>query len=377
MSFLNSLNKQQGLRLLIMLMAKTITLPLYAAGYLFPKRNTIWIFGNYHGDKDNSFYLYQYIRRNDANICAIWISKHDKKINKKYSHAYYYMSIKGLYYQYIASVSIHTTGLGDFAKFCGAKKFRVQLWHGIPIKKILLDSPETLPFSNQKNIIARLLQNYARKQIKESYDLTIASSDYVQEIFMTAFNQKKENVVITGYPRQDIITNDIAVENKKVNVLYAPTWRSNNKQLIEIILRGIAAIKYHLSQKSYVITISLHPLNSSLYSQLEHIADIDFYKGQDINCDLGSFNMLVTDYSSIALDFLPLQKEFFFYTPDLKQYSMERGIYSNFLQLIKDRQISEIRPNSLVELERYFKFNDRKSCERITKTIKSRRNNTL
>lgn len=377
MTFVNSLNQQKSLRLLAILTTQIVTLPLYLLGYFFSKKENIWVFGNHLGDKDNSFYLFQYIREHSPEINAIWISKQDKHISKRLQHSYYYLSIKGIYYQYRAAVSVHTTGLGDFAKFTGAKKFRVQLWHGVPIKKIMLDSPETLPFSKHGGILSGLILRFAQRQIKETYDLTVASSEYVQEVLIKAFNQNRYQVVVTGYPRQDIISANCKEKNDIQSILYAPTWRSNNKQLLEIIEGGISAIKHNLTQEHYRITISLHTLNSSLYARLKNLENITLYEGKDINRDLGDFDLLITDYSSIALDFLPLKRDILFYTPDFEQYSVERGIYHEFQQLIKNRQIVEINNDSPIDIERYFKFNDQKACERITKAIINSRSTQL
>lgn len=377
MLIVNNILKKKSLRLLTSLLLQLATFPLYLLGYCLPKKDNLWIFGNHLGDKDNSFYLYQYIKANHPAINAIWISKNEKNIKSKYPNAYYYLSIAGLYYQYFASVSVHTTGLGDFAKFCRAKKFRVQLWHGIPIKKILLDSPETLPFPNDKGMITGLLRAFIQKQVKETYHLTIASSEYIQEILMTAFNQTRDQVIITGYPRQDIISSRKNETNIKKNILYAPTWRPDDKQLLDIVSGGILAIKDHFTQDSYCITISLHPLNSALFSQLSQLENIYVYSGDDINKDLVNYDMLVTDYSSIAIDFLPLQKEIRFYTPDYKQYCAERGIYPEFTQLIKNCELGVITDDPPIDIERYFKFNDQKACERITQAIINTRSTQL
>jgi len=371
----NIINKRRTVRLLANIAFNVLTIPFYIIGFFIPKKNKLWILGNYLGEKDNSFHLFQYITKNTSEINAIWISKNNKKIHTQYNNAYHYLSPMGIYYQYIAGVSIHTTGLGDFAKFTGAKKYRVQLWHGIPIKKILLDSVESIPFQEQNNIAGTTSRWILRTHLKTAYSLIIASSETVKTTLMSAFNQPEHKVAVTGYPRHDIILKQATTHEGQKRILYAPTWRPNNKTALNIITSCIEILTNKQSNYSNQhITVSIHPLNQSIKAHIQSIPNISLFEGSDINTELGSFDTLITDYSSIALDFLPLQREVIFYTPDLNSYSKKRGIYPDFFRFIQGHQILPESPaqtdNSSIELAQYFKYTDTNACKRIVNRIK-------
>jgi len=53
----------------------------------------------------------------------------------------------------------------------------------------------------------------------------------------------------------------------------------------------------------------------------------------DLNAYLGFCDVLITDYSSVALDFLLLDRPILFYMPDLERYRSKRGFYFDPLLL--------------------------------------------
>ena len=53
-------------------------------------------------------------------------------------------SLRGFWLTARAGVVVVTHGFGDVNRYAVSGAFLVQLWHGIPLKRIGLDSPETL-----------------------------------------------------------------------------------------------------------------------------------------------------------------------------------------------------------------------------------------
>jgi CDP-glycerol glycerophosphotransferase len=345
-----------------------LTIPLKAIGFLIPKSKKVWIFGNHLGEKDNSFYLFRYVQLNCPGIIAIWISKTNEKVSVKTPSAYYYLSLKGIYYQYIAKVSIHTTGLGDFAKFTLANKYRVQLWHGIPIKHILLDSPETTPNFLSLKISRLMLQKLIATKSGHTYDLLIASSDHIKTVLAKAFNQPLHKIAITGYPRHDLIGSKRHSSNgQSHNILYAPTWRADTNKALKIVGEGINLISDAFGNHSS-ITLCIHPLNSQIKKAFKGTKNLSIYQGDDINKDLTSFDHLVTDYSSIAIDFAFLQRPVSFFTPDLSEYIVNRGVYQEYITLISDHQLTNDN-NALIDVDLFFEHSDGLANSRIIERI--------
>jgi CDP-glycerol glycerophosphotransferase (TagB/SpsB family) len=189
---------------------------------------------------------------------------------------------------------------------------------------------------------------------------------------MSAFNQPQNKVAITGYPRHDVIFKDTDKHASGEGILYAPTWRTNNQEALKIITSCLETIAQStLSNQN--VTICIHPLNQRIKQSIKLNSKISIFEGDDINTELGNFDTLITDYSSIALDFLLFKRKILFYTPDLNLYSKDRGIYPEFLHLIRQNQFSlfsqKTTHNKAFEINKYFKYADSLACERIIQRI--------
>lgn len=215
----------------------------------------------------------------------------------------------------------------NFPPYFNRKKDQVYLptWHGIPIKTLGFDANATLTNSSntQRNFIVAsgiLMSNsYTTKHVVGSYGAPIDSR--VHEI---------------GSPRVDLVLNSdtnevrrkLGIFDTKGIVLFAPTWRGkigevsteieHQLEAIQVLVEGLA--------NDYHVLVSLHHLtrkaldDSSLGSS--HVPD-----DVDICEVLAATDILISDYSSIVVDFLPLNRPIVLYTPDLEEYSDERGLY--------------------------------------------------
>lgn len=208
----------------------------------------------------------------------------------------------------------------------------INTWHGIPLKKLGLDTPQPLLASlntqrnfNQATVIP-MSSKWTAEKVVGSYGSGLAM----------------ERVVETGSPRIDLILNADAEEvrdrlkipsDKKV-ILYAPTWRgaigSVSKNISEQI-EAIKTIKY-TTAKEYVLYVSLHHLTRRALGKLpEGIS----YVPDDIDiCEfLAAVDVLVSDYSSIFIDYLVLDRPVILHVHDLEVYQEKRGLLLNIEEL--------------------------------------------
>ena len=100
---------------------------------------------------------------------------------------------------------------------------------------------------------------------------------------------------------------------------------------------------------------------------------------------LGMADKLITDYSSVYIDYLILDKPIGFFIPDLKKYSNDRGFYENNLNESLPGPILE-QDNDLIDFiinnednysqkrkiinDKYNKYKDNKNSERILNYFK-------
>lgn len=210
----------------------------------------------------------------------------------------------------------------------------INTWHGTPIKAMGYDMPDG-NFGVANTMRNFLCSNYllsANPHMTRMY----LHSYKLREIFMGEILQE-------GYPRNDLLTKTsreaikrrlraygIELAKGRKIVLYAPTWRENSSgkavvnplELLEIKER----LEAGLDGETYQILIKPHQL---VYKQLK---DLDEYKGVllpamiDANELMSVVDILISDYSSIFLDYMVLERPILFYIPDLEDYKTSRGL---------------------------------------------------
>lgn len=321
----------------------TITFPVRYLSFFIPLDKKIWIFGNTYGYKDNPKYVYEHILRGqDSSIRPIWISK--VKLNSTtdiLGENYYYLSLKGIYFQYRASVVLLATGKNDVASFALNNKIIVQLWHGIPIKKLLLDSVETSPFPSNLKIINRIFYRILRHNLNK-YNIVCAVNNHNQQCLAKAFGLPLDRVKVTGMPRHDVILSSDFKNKKNIKrILYAPTWHSSLEEAREFLSQVLSSdFKQYCRRNSIQLDVSIHPLNDTLIKNIPLFAGSTPISHNDINEQLSRYDLLITDYSSIAFDFAILGRPVIFSCANIVRYSTQRGIYADFINLLKDQNVT-------------------------------------
>lgn len=379
-SFLLTLLRHQTFRPFVQIFIYIITFPLFCIGFFIPKNPAIWVFGNSFGFKDNARYLFEYVRECHPEITPIWI------FNKKadcldIDNSYSRFSLRGIWFQYRAGIFFVSTGFGDLVRFTQANTKIVQFWHAITIKHILLDSQESTPFSESKKILNATARTILQLNLKRYFQV-IASSTQVQKRLESAFGLPRKKIPITGYPRHDII---VAHSNyKKKRILYAPTWRADLLQAHSIVF-SICSKSFleQITAAGYELLISIHPLNVSIQESVKkNLGDgVKFISPHhDINIELARSEILITDYSSIAIDFSLLRRKIIFFVPDFDEYLSARGLYPEFEELIRNKGVTTstdvlnlilntAKIEQMFDLNMFFKYRDTFSRKRIVANV--------
>jgi CDP-glycerol glycerophosphotransferase (TagB/SpsB family) len=242
----------------------------------------------------------------------------------------------------------------------------VNLWHGMPLKKIgLLGNTEVV--QNSK---------YA-----------IATSIFYQEIMASALGVEKQNVLIVGQPRNDLMFKNnnclekLGLLNNKGDkiILWTPTFRQSVIGDIRVdglstndfpVIKSSELVKLNeflSSIKSFMI-IKLHPmdiLNNNVFNNYSNIRIIKKDELEFYNCQLysllGKIDILLTDFSSIYIDYLLLNRPIGFVVDDLSEYSNSRGfIFDHPEKYMPGKKISTLDElkdflySSIVLKEKFF-----------------------
>lgn len=381
-------------------MKKFIIKLIYFSEWIIPQKKQI-IFNSFPDYSDNSYALFKYCIEKKINYKLIWIVN-DKtkikniknKINQKFSEdieVIYSKSARALWC-YMRSKFIFSTH-DLFTSISSEKIKKINLWHGMPLKAI-------------KNLDKR-----KKIEIKSNYDTIIATSEFFQKIMAESFNVSKDKVLILGQPRNDLLFkethffNKVGLKREKYSkkIMWMPTFRKSliknkswsndgiytEEKIGVISLDQLDNLNNMLKEKNILLMIKLHPMDFLQNIKIENKSNILIIKNQDLeNIDeqlyplLGNCDALITDFSSVWIDYEILNKPIYFVIEDYEDYKKTRGIvfddfaeisslpiiekYEDFPKIIDDLLNCKIDKESSFK---YNKYKDNRSCERIVKAL--------
>lgn len=249
----------------------------------------------------------------------------------------------------------------------------IQLWHGQGVfKKFGLDSQLT---DTERQLA---------KKCADKYDYIVVSSENVANIYMSAFNAEHKKIIVSGIPesdyyylenKQNIFREKYNIPKEKKIVLYAPTFRDNaedNKKIFENFL--IDKFNNNFSN-NFQLVVRLHP---QVHEEMDFKNIIDATDYKNVNEIISDADILITDYSSICMEFAMLKKPMLFFAYDLDKYKNDRNFYfdyeeyvpgkvvKNFDELvaaIKNNEYDERRIKNFNDFN--FSFDDGKSTQRL------------
>lgn len=196
-------------------------------------------------------------------------------------------------------------------------QFFIQTWHGdIGFKKVLYD-----------------VKTHHNTVVRDEFitDLCIAASDYGESQYRTAFHYKGE-VLRVGTPRNDKLicvdpqeetmtrkTLGIGTDTKVL--IFAPTFRDSNKVLQQVPIDMDKVLEILESKGSkWVCLVRAHSNTEQLNFCCDGTHYIDASHYPDMSDMLAVGDLLITDYSSCAADFIRRGKGAILATFDLDDY---------------------------------------------------------
>ena len=379
--------------------------PLYILSFFVKRNEKIWIFGAHQNRFcENSKFLFLYCSNNHPEIKAVWISGDRNLVNELKEKKYFALerwSLRGLYYALISKYYFFNVYSDDINFYTSGNATLINLWHGIPLKKIEFDI-EKGPLKKIFNSNISFFYKFFKPYLFIYPNYVISTSPKTSGIFSSALKVKQSNCLDFGYPRVDVLYNNNLTyfnklelrlyskiynykkKEKKEIIFYMPTWRSNNKDFLKDSIPNYDKLNDVLLKKNVILFIKLHPNSISKFSELSNIKFID--SKIDIYSILNLSDYLITDYSSIYFDYLHLNKEIIFYPFDIKNYmNKDRDLYYSYedvtpgikaynfnelLEVISDLHNLEFKQELKKIKNKFWQYNDGKASERIVKFFK-------
>lgn len=226
-------------------------------------------------------------------------------------------------------------------------KRRIEMWHGLTIK--------TLGEMSRDKRDWRILSSEKSNNI----DAFCTTSKLYEIIFGYSFNIPYEKFRITGYPRNDaLFTADgrgcleaIYGKIKQKNiVIYLPTFRENTEVFKELRLNGanefifdmpgfnITEFNRFLENNDILFLAKMHSwqikqTGESLAESFKNSGNIKLLTDEMLNEHnivlneiLNGTNCLISEYSSVIIDYLLLDKPIILTPTDLEAYEESRGL---------------------------------------------------
>jgi len=345
---------------------KLATIPLYAAGRLLtlvvPRSRDEWVFGCAVGIGDGALALWR--ARGDDAPPAVWLVASDREARDAAARGIPTVrknSLRGLWRTARARVIVVTHGFGDVNRYAVTGAFVVQLWHGIPLKRIGLDSPETLrvpgvvartPLAPVVRGLLRTMYRAAARRIR----VLPAASHLVRGRLESAFALPDAAVPVTGDPRVDVLSQGAADDRRVIAraaighavprldpssrlVLYAPTWRDGAADPAVPTDEEWARIVDALTRHDATLLVRSHPLGAGEYTPpfaTDRVQALGSDLVPDVTPLLPGVDALVTDYSSLAFDAALVPLPTLFLAPDVDDYARRRGFYGSYRDVAGD-----------------------------------------
>lgn len=205
------------------------------------------------------------------------------------------------------------------------RQFYIQTWHGDrAIKRICYD----LQVPGDKG------------RVEEHCSRVVTASAFGERMFRTAFRYRGEYLK-AGSPRNDLLVKNDPMKRERIRqrlgvapeaglLLYAPTFREPGDTLprrLQMDLERTLNCLERRTGKRWICLFRAHYLCAGidLASVQDRLVDVTAY--QDMAELLLAADMLLTDYSSCAMDFILLDRPALFYIPDWEDYKQKPGVY--------------------------------------------------
>ena len=228
-------------------------------------------------------------------------------------------------------------------------------------------------------------------------DYLFITSENIKGFYRDAFRIDENKIKSFGIPRTDYYFEDKNIKklrenfderyplakNKKI-ILYAPTFRDNEDDNNVFNYLDLEKFNNALSEE-YVLALRLHPKINQFFKgdidTTDEFIDVSDYKNEQELMLIS--DLLITDYSSIMIEFALLNKPIIFFTYDYDRYlTKDRGFYYDFesnvpgdivktddelIKLIKEGSYNTEKHNSFLKMQ--FDYLDGNSSKRIVDFI--------
>ncbi len=267
----------------------------------------------------------------------------------------------------------------------------IQLWHASGALK-------TIGFSRTGKANSR--SPWGRHYRYFTY--AIVSGEHDVPLFAEAFGMPEERVLPLGHPRMDRFFDEswragareaalaaFPMARGRRVILFAPTWRASGwKRVYDLSVLDYPRLYEFCVETNSVFIVRMHPTVSHPVEIPPEYGD-RIVDGTTTVMDapevLCATDLLITDYSSIILEYSLLGRPMLFFAPDLEAYRAERDVYMPYESFVpgrivetfdglldamraEDFQVEKVKPFA----DSQFTYQDGRATDRVIDLILGR-----
>lgn len=319
---------------------------------LIPKKNNKIVFESHPDLTDSSKALYDYLMsKPDKNYQFVWLVDQPERYAKlNFPNTKFINLNKPISLKYIYNVcsSKYVVFCNREVRWIDLKKQKVlNLTHGLPIKSCKGFFPKDHTF------------NYL-----------LSTSDFMTPYLADEYLSDINKCFVCGLPRNDVLFQENAKVKNFISkydhfILWLPTYKKHKSESIidskryenQVIplfsVNGLNELNSILKDKNILLLLKFHPAQDlSAFEEISY-SNLLFWKNEDLIANdldlyslLGYADALITDYSSVAYDFILRDKPIGFVQDDIDDYRDSRGfVFEN---------MDEMCPGDKIKTEKQF-----------------------
>ena len=304
-------------------------------------------------------------------------------------------SERDAYYEALClSKYIFFTDAYGFCRNVRGDQTRVQLWHGCGFKTRV---------------------NFVRCERRYEY-MPVISPLYA-DIHRRIYGLRGNQVLVTGYPKEDAVFHPrddwrkmLGIRKAGRYIFWLPTFRKTEvAKLAEIDMYSLSGetglpvvdtmeelhqLDELLRRSDIILVLKLHPFQDSSLIHIDSCTNITFIENHmladhdiQINELLGHADALISDYSSVAVDYLLLDRPIAFTIDDIEEYEKGRGFvfepirdwlpgaevrsFGDFLKFVEEiaEGIDSTAEKRRAISDKMHSFHDDQSCRRLIEAL--------
>jgi len=384
---------------------------LVPLSYIIPKDNSIIFITRYSNNFDGNLkYLFLYFTEKKNEYPDIFFLTSDQEIeNNLKSNNFpvlFYPKLSSAF-RLLRAGTIVVDGnewIWQFKYYLLFSARKIQVWHGSGMKTIGLLKPEIINLNFIAKFALKVIGNYPY------YDLLMLNSKLQENTRAKAFRYKE--LLINGLPRNDVFFKDnidpylVGIdagvykkcmqhknEGSKI-IVYCPTHRIPTDKFLSLKdTLDIERLNQFAKDNKLIFVFKYHSktVEEHTYDLSGQSNILEYDKISDIYPLLGKCDLMITDYSSIFVDYLLLDKPVIFFPFDYSHYvNSERALQFDYEEVTPGKKcftydeleselkktiidgIDDHRESRQEVLKKFFDTADGKSCDRILQYVRQK-----